>query len=117
MNTLLRYIEANGVKMRKLKAYLRSSLTTFCRNLFERTKEMCEIILDVVMEIWLQRVGRGVELLFLHEPVRKQMKLIQPLTLYTTSSPGLFPQKMGGAGKGAVQSTVFKCPDKICNRF
>ena len=26
-------------KMRKLKAYLRPSLTTFCRNLFERTEE------------------------------------------------------------------------------
>ena len=39
MNTLPRYIEANGMKMRKLKAYLRSSLTTFRRNLFERTKE------------------------------------------------------------------------------
>ena len=39
MNTLLRYIEANGRKMRKLKAYLRPSLTTCCRNLFERTEE------------------------------------------------------------------------------
>ena len=39
MNTLLRYIEANGKKMRKLKTYLRQSLTTFCRNLFERTEE------------------------------------------------------------------------------
>ena len=39
MNTLLHYIEANGMKMRKLKAYLRPSLTTFCRNLFERTEE------------------------------------------------------------------------------
>ena len=39
MNTLLRYIEANGMKNdRKLKAYLRPSLTTFCRNLFERTE-------------------------------------------------------------------------------
>ena len=36
MNTLLRYTEANLVwKMRKLKAYLHSSLTTFCRNFFE----------------------------------------------------------------------------------
>ena len=39
MNTLLRYIEANGMKMGKLKPYLRPSLTTFCRNLFERTEE------------------------------------------------------------------------------
>ena len=39
MNILLRYIEANGMKMSKLKAYLRLSLTTFCRNLFERTEE------------------------------------------------------------------------------
>ena len=39
MNTLLHYIESNGMKMRKLKAYLRPSLTTFCRNLFERTDE------------------------------------------------------------------------------
>ena len=39
INTRLRYIEANGMKTRKLKAYLRPSLTTFCRNLFERTKE------------------------------------------------------------------------------
>ena len=38
-NTRLRYIEANGMKTRKLKAYLRPSLTTFCRNLFERTEE------------------------------------------------------------------------------
>ena len=40
MNTLLRCIEANLVwKMRKLEAYLRLSLTTFCRNLIERTEE------------------------------------------------------------------------------
>ena len=39
MNTLLWYIESNGGKMRKLKAYLRPSLTTCCRNLFERTEE------------------------------------------------------------------------------
>ena len=39
MNTLLRYIDANGMKMRKLTAYLRPSLTTFCRDLFERTEE------------------------------------------------------------------------------
>ena len=40
MNTLLRCIEANLVwKMRKLEAYLRPSLTTFCRNLIERTEE------------------------------------------------------------------------------
>ena len=32
---------------------------------------MCEIVPDVVMEIWLPRVGREVELLFLHEPARK----------------------------------------------
>ena len=31
MNTLLRYIEANGMKMRKLKAYLRPSLTTLSK--------------------------------------------------------------------------------------
>ena len=34
MNTLLRYMEANGMKNEKLKAYLRPSLTTFCRNFF-----------------------------------------------------------------------------------
>ena len=39
MNTLLRYIEANGMKNEKIEAYLRPSLTTFCRNLFERTEE------------------------------------------------------------------------------
>ena len=40
MNNLLRCIEANLVwKMRKLEAYLRPSLTTFCRNLIERTEE------------------------------------------------------------------------------
>ena len=40
MNSLLRYMEANLVwKMRKLKAYLRSSLTTFRRIFFERTQE------------------------------------------------------------------------------
>ena len=38
-DTRLRYIEANGIKTRKLKAYLRPSLTTFCRNLFERTED------------------------------------------------------------------------------
>ena len=40
MNSLFRCIEDNLVwKMRKLKAYLRPSLTTFCWNLFERTEE------------------------------------------------------------------------------
>ena len=40
MNTLLRCIEANLVwKIRKLEAYLRPSLTTFSRNLIERTEE------------------------------------------------------------------------------
>ena len=39
MNTLLRYIEANGMKNEKIEAYLRPSLTTFGRNLFERTEE------------------------------------------------------------------------------
>ena len=44
INTLLHYFEANGTlwKMRKLKAYLRPSLTTFhdfLSNLFERTEE------------------------------------------------------------------------------
>ena len=34
MNTLLCYMEAIGIKMRKLKAYLHLSLTTFCQNFF-----------------------------------------------------------------------------------
>ena len=39
MNTLLRYIEANGKKMRKLKTYLRQSLTTFCLNAQRKNRE------------------------------------------------------------------------------
>ena len=39
MNTLLGCIEAMLWKMRKLKSYLRPSLTTICRNLFDRTEE------------------------------------------------------------------------------
>ena len=40
VNTVLRYMEANFMKNEKMKAYLRPSLTSFCRNFFlERTQE------------------------------------------------------------------------------
>ena len=42
MNTLLRYIEANGMKNEKIESLPASELVTFCRNLFERTEENVE---------------------------------------------------------------------------
>ena len=45
MNTFLRYSKLMVWKMRKLKAYMRLSLTTFCRNLFECTEEPTTAIL------------------------------------------------------------------------
>ena len=42
MNTLLRYMEANGMKNEKIESLPASELVTFCRNLFERTEENVE---------------------------------------------------------------------------
>ena len=40
--TLIRYIEANGMKNEKIESLPASELVTFCRNLFERTEENVE---------------------------------------------------------------------------
>ena len=62
---------------------------------------MCEMVLDVVLEIWLQRVGRGVE-------------------LFVPPQAGAQVNK-GYANFNVVQrsavDSLLNCPDKICNRF